>query len=175
MKNIRIWVVVGSADSGKSMTIGHLMGSFGRGPDGLKPGKTVGPREIPLSGGGYLYVLGRRQSLQEANKSADDAIKIFEAQARSAAAKPPMITSQHFNILLALRTDRINSLPPAYEYLTKFINRGWQLESLVVLCPTSSDVLTYRRFGVPTCYLDKNYDIDRLQMVGHVRAHFGWA
>jgi hypothetical protein len=174
MTPIRLWVVVGGPNSGKSMTIGHLMGSFGRGPDGLKPGKTVGPKDIPLSGGGYLYVLGRRQSLQEANKSVTDAIKIFESLSRSDSRKRPVIAAQYFNVLLALRTDRINGLPPAYEYLTQFIKRHWRLESLVVLSPTSSDRPVYRRFGVPTCYLDKE-DVDRLQMIGRVRAHFGWA
>lgn len=150
------------------------MGSFGKGPDGLKPGKTVGPKEVPLMSGGYLYVLGRRQSLQEANKSVAAAVKMFQPEMRGNARKASAITSQYFNILFALRTDRINGLPLAHEYLTQFIKRGWKLESLVVLSPTRSDLAVYRRFGVPTCYLDKN-DVDRLQMIGRVRVHFGWA
>jgi hypothetical protein len=174
MMPIKLWVVAGNANSGKSMTIGHLMGNFGKGPDGLKSGTTVGPREIPSRGGGYLNVFGRRQSLQEAKKTVADAIRIFESQARSESRKSPTIVLQSFNVLLALRTDRINKLPPAYEYLTRFIDRGWQLERLAILSPTPADRAVYRRFGTPTCYLDKR-DVDRLQMIGRVRDHFGWA
>jgi len=77
--------------------------------------------------------------------------------------------------LLALRTDRVRGLPTADEYLSHFVAKGWLIEALALLSPTSRDEHVYKLFGAPTCYVYDSTDLDIGQMVGQVRNHFGWA
>jgi hypothetical protein len=175
MAKIRMWAVIGAKGVGKSVTIGHLMGEFGRGENGLKPPSNSGVKEIPLRGGGYLDVLGRRQSLQEAGKPPQEFATRIEAMSRRNDQSNPNIVSQYFNILFALRSDRKNNLPLAEEYLSYLLKRSWHLEKIVLLSPGSREERVFRRFGVPICYIYESNDRDVSDLVGQVRNHFGWA
>lgn len=176
MKKIRLWAVLGEGGVGKSTTVGHLMGHFGKGKNGVTPGGGGGPRDVLLRGGGYLTVVGRRQSLQEGNKTPEAALKIIVTQYDRDQRRSPAISSAYFNVLLALRTDRLSAgLPAAHHYLSYFISKGWQLESLAMLGPSLPEERPYKRFGVPTAYIYDPWDFEISQMVGMVRNHFGWA
>jgi len=173
MATIRLWAVLGEGGVGKSTTVGHLAGDFGRGPNGLRRGRGGGLRQILLRGGGYLTIHPRRQSLQEAGKIPPQAVtEIGRESAKTQ--KSVRIKSEYFNVLLALRTDSYRGMPRAFEYLSHFVNNGWQIESLVLLRQTDADENIYRRFGVPICYIQSN-ELTILQMIGHARNHFGWA
>lgn len=174
MPIIRVWAVLGAGGVGKSTTVGHLAGNFGRGQNGLRRGRGGGLKEILLRGGGYLTIHPRRQSLQEAGKTLEKSLKIIKSE--SGRAQPNAnIHSAYFNVLLALRTDQVGELPTANVYLSYFVDHGWQIESLALLSPTRNDERTYRHFGVPTCYVYDSKEIDINDMVGQVRNHFGWS
>jgi hypothetical protein len=172
MPIIRLWAVLGAGSVGKSTTVGHLAGDFGKGQNGLRRGRGGGFKETLLRGGGYLTVHPRRQSLQEANKTPEEAVRIVQNQI---AHTPTGIRSGYFNILLALRTDRFRGLPTADHYLSYFVARNWHIEALALLSPTTKDERVYRFFGAPTCYVYRSREISILDMVGQVRNHFGWA
>jgi hypothetical protein len=175
MTVIRLWAVLGAGGVGKSTTVGHLAGDFGRGNNGLRRGRGGGLREILLRGGGYLTIHPRRQSLQEARKTPDESLRIIASESAQATRGGGNIHSAYFNALLALRTDRVGGRPAADAYLSHFVARGWLIESLALLSPTRRDERVYRRFGAPTCYVYDSTGLDIGQMVGQVRNHFGWA
>jgi hypothetical protein len=108
MAVIRLWAVLGGGSVGKSTTVGHLAGDFGRGATGLRRGRGGGLREIPLRGGGYLTIHPRRQSLQEAGVTPADSIKMITSQA-TRVDRGKSVRSAYFNVLLALRTDQVKS------------------------------------------------------------------
>jgi hypothetical protein len=112
MTVIRLWAVLGAGGVGKSTTVGHLAGDFGKGQNGLRRGRGGGLREIRLRGGGYLTIHPRRQSLQEARKTAVDSVRLIVNQG-AGTQRTANIQSAYFNVLLALRTDRVGHLPPA--------------------------------------------------------------
>ena len=175
MTIIRLWAVLGEGGVGKSTTIGHLAGDFGKGVNGLRRGRGGGLREILLRGGGYLTIHPKRISLQEAGKTPQQSVK--EIVSESARVRRSVkIQSGYFNVLLALRTDRFRGRPRADDYLSHFVAQHWQIESLALLSPDRHDERVYRRFGAPTCYVyDSNTELTILQMVGQARNHFGWA
>jgi hypothetical protein len=173
MPQIRIWAVIGAGNVGKSTTIGHLAGDFGKGQGGLR--QTLGgKREVLLRGGGYLTVFSWRVSRQDAGQSPDETVKFLKRQSSQFDGDRP-IASACFNVLVALRTDRRGNLPVAAEYLSHFVRQGWIVESLALLSPTDRDEDLYHRFGAPTCYVYGSRDIKIAWMVGQVRNHFGWA
>lgn len=171
---IRIWAILGAGSVGKSTTIGHLIGDFGKGKGGLRPGPG-GVREILLRGGGYLTLFARRTSRQEAKETPQQVIKFIAREARKLERQNPAVTSAYFNVLIALRTDRTNGLPAADVYLSHFVQQDYQIRSIALLSPGTKDERLYRRFGAPVCYVYDSTDIDFGQMVGQVRNHFGWA
>ena len=155
MAIVRLWAVLGAGGVGKSTTVGHLAGDFGPGPTGLRRGRGGGLREIPLRGGGYLTIHPRRQSLQEARKTPEKSVGIITSQAARIDHQKG-IRSAHFNVLLALRTDQTKNLPPAEDYLSHFLTRGWQIVSLALLSPNKRDKRTYPLFGAPICYINES-------------------
>jgi hypothetical protein len=173
MPQIRIWAILGAGSVGKSATIGHLAGEFGKGPGGLR--QTLGgKREILLRAGGYLTVFSWRVSRQDARQSPEETVKFLKRQSSQFDSDRP-IAGAYFNVLLALRTDRKGNLPVAAEYLSSFVRQGWIIESLALLSPTDRDEDLYHRFGAPICYVYGSRDIKIGWMVGQVRNHFGWA
>lgn len=83
-------------------------------------------------------------------------------------------------MLLAIRTDPINRLPRAYNYLSHFVRSGWSLESLIVLDYEKQKHRLYFDFGAPIFPLvdARKMASDRSQLTvlaGQVRNHFGWA
>jgi hypothetical protein len=175
MAIIRLWAILGDGSVGKSTTIGHLAGDFGKSFNGLRRGRGGGLREILLRGGGYLTIHPRRVSLQEGGKSPKEAAKEIGREC-ARVERRANIQAAYFNVLLAIRTDRFEEMPKADEYLSYFVGQGWQIESLVLLSPNGRDTDLYRHFGVPTCYVyGSTTDFSILQMVGQVKNHFGWA
>jgi hypothetical protein len=90
------------------------------------------------------------------------------------------IAINHLNLLLAIRTDSMNGLPPAYEYLSHFAKQGWSLESLIILDYNERKHRLYFDFGAPVCSIVDAAEMvhDRSQhqlLVGQARNHFGWA
>jgi hypothetical protein len=173
MAQVRLWAILGADSVGKSTTVGHLIGDFGKGKGGLRPGPG-GMREVLLRGGGYLTVFGRRTSRQEAGESPDDVVK-FVKQKASGFQKRAGIVTAYFNVLIALRTDKLGQLPTAEDYLSHFVKQDWRIESLALLSPTSRDENLYHRFGAPTCYVYDSRALKIAWMVGQIRNHFGWA
>lgn len=149
MTVIRLWAILGAGSVGKSTTVGHLSGDFGRGANGLRRGRGGGLREILLQGGGYLTIHPRRQSLQEARKTPEESVRVIENQS-TPTQRNSNIQSANFNVLLALRTDRVGGLPAAEDYLSHFVTQGWRIESLALPSPTGRDERLYRHFGAPT-------------------------
>jgi hypothetical protein len=155
--------------------VGHLAGDFGASANGLRRGRGGGPRDIPLRGGGYLNIYPRRQSLQEAGKTPQQAAKEI-ARESARVQRRVNIRSGYFNVLLAIRTDRFHGLQRADDYLSYFVSQHWQIESLALLTPDRRDEDVYWRFGAPVCYVyDSNTAYSIVQLVGQVRNHFGWA
>lgn len=175
MTVIRLWAVLGAESVGKSTTIGHLIGHFGKGANGIDPKRGDDFTKILLRGGGILYVFARRQSLQEAEKSEKQTETDMLNRIKKLRNTNPAIEPAFINVLLALRTDRFQSMPRAEVYLTHFVRRNWQIESLAVLNPTSRDHKLYHRFGAPICYINNPKKIGIARTVGRVRNHFGWA
>lgn len=168
---IRLWAVLGESSTGKSTIIGGLISQTGRGPGGF--------RYILLRGGGMLEVYARRQSLQEAQRSPQEVVLETLKVARKLQNRNKTSIG-YLNLLLAIRTDSINGLPDASEYLSHFVRSGWSLESLIVLNYAKRKHVLYFDFGAPVCPLiDASRMVSsRLQhhiFVGEARNHFGWA
>jgi hypothetical protein len=175
MAQVRIWAILGADSVGKSTTIGHLIGDFGKGRGGLRPGPG-GMRQVLLRGGGYLTVFSRRTSWQEAGEPPEGVVKFIRQQNLQFERRGGRrIVAAYFNVLTALRTDRLGRFPPAEDYLSHFVKQDWHIESLALLSPTDADEGLYHRFGAPTCYVYDSCDIQIGWMVGQVRNHFGWA
>jgi hypothetical protein len=175
MAQVRIWAILGEQSVGKSTTIGHLIGDFGRGRGGLRPAPG-GLRQVLLRGGGYLTVYARRRSWSEARQTPDQVIRTIKQQNSQLENRPnPRINAGYFNVLMALRTDRLGTFPIAADYLSRFVALGWTIESLALLSPEDRDVALYHRFGAPICYIYDSREIQIAWMVGQVRNHFGWA
>jgi hypothetical protein len=174
MTQIRIWGVLGAGGVGKSTTVGHLIGDFGKGKGGLRPGPG-GIRQILLRGGGHLTVFGRRSSWQEAKKTPQQVAQIVKRQCSQISTQNPAITIANFNILMALRTDKFRNFPVATDYLSNFVKLGWHIESLALLSPSDTQARLYSRFGAPVCIVNDSLEIRFGWMVGQVRNHFGWA
>lgn len=170
MTEIRLWGVLGRGNVGKSTTVGHLIGAFGPGKNGLGP-RRGGVYDVLLRGGGSLQIEARRQSLQEGRKSPQKQVEIFDRLLKRRAKSGHHLAT--LNLLLALRTDLTNNLPKADTYLSYFLKVGWHIESLALIAPSSAESVVYRRFGVSTCCVDRSPGIG--WMVGQVRNHFGWA
>ena len=174
MPQIRIWAILGAGSVGKSTTIGHLTGDFGKGQGGLR--QTLGgKREILLRGGGYLTVFSWRVSRQDGRQRPEDTVSFLKRQSSQFDTSGRPMAAACFNVLLALRTDRKGNFPVAAEYLSHFVRQGWMIESLALLSPTDRDEVLYHRFGAPICYVYGSRDIKIGWMVGQVRNHFGWA
>lgn len=181
---VRLWAVLGADSSGKSTTVGHLVGDFGRGGNGVSPNRGEEFKEVLLRGGGYLYLYSRRQSVQEAKKTAEEIVDIVsKASAKQASIRPTM-SPMYSNVLLSLRTDTKTGLPVAAHYLDHFIRRGWLIRSLALLSPRDAGRELYRSYGAPICYVRGagRISVGSLRgqarisyMVGQVRNHFGWA
>jgi hypothetical protein len=169
--SVRLWAVIGGPATGKSTVIGNLISQLGKGP--------VWPRWVPLRGGGYLQIYARRQSLQEAKRSPEKVVSDTKKTADKLQ-KSSGFSIGYLNLLLAIRTDKINGLPPATEYLSYFVKSGWSLESLVILDYDETKHSQYYNFGAPTL---EHYDTSKMVqdksqhhwLLGPVRNHFGWA
>jgi hypothetical protein len=171
MAQIRVWGILGESDSGKSTVIGHLISQLDKGPGGF--------RIVPLRGGGYMEVYARRQSLQEAKRAPGQVIEDTLALIQNEERKHRKAIC-FLNLLLAIRTDVINRLPSAVDYLSEFVRAGWSVESLVVLGYEDKKHSRYYKFGTPICeaYSASEYAADLKQrhlLLGQVRNHFGWA
>ncbi len=164
---VRIWAVIGPNNSGKSSVIGALISQTGQG--------SGGKRDILLRGGGWLQVNAFRRSVQEANRQPEVAVEKILTAAR---ARQSNGAFAFHNVLLALRSDSINGLPTAGEYLRYFIRIGWEIKSVVLLEADEYD--KYARFGVPIAYIENAADmtatsLQRNWVFGMVRNHFEWA
>lgn len=172
MEMVRVWAIIGDANSGKSTMIGHLTSHFGATDNGLKSGRADRFCNVLLRGGGLRRVWSRRMAFQEAGLDPSAAADmILERQNQD---KP-------LNILISLRHSSHNGFPGAETYLSSFLKRGWSLSSLVLMGPTP-DIDTYLEFGSPTLavwprqFLDKSENIEEIGLrVGQIRNHFGWA
>jgi hypothetical protein len=165
---IRLWAVIGDANTGKSTAIGHLTSQLGRGDGGI--------RQVLLRGGGYLTLFARRMAWQEAKRNPREVVKLVNQQARRLRASNPPISSSWFNVLCALRVDAVYGFPAGHEYLSHFVEQGWELENLVVMSPDQRSY-HYHRFGAPMLELHDSAApaMEIGWMVGQIRNHFGWA
>lgn len=175
MTIVRLWGVLGAGSVGKSTAIGHLVGDFGRGRNGLRQGRGAAMREILLRGGGYLWLFSRRMSLQEARKYPGVVVKDVANQIKRVRSENPSIEPAYINVLFALRTDQFGNFPRAEGYLSHFIRNDWEIKSLALLSPNAQDRQLYRRFGAPICFVRRSRQIDISHAVGQVRNHFRWA
>jgi hypothetical protein len=85
--------------------------------------------------------------MQEADRSESDVVGLIAAEARRHAHRPQ---AQYFNVLMALRTDRMRGHPPAEAYLDHFLTEGWEIAAIAMMEPSNRDLATYSSFGVPT-------------------------
>ena len=165
---VRLWAVIGPPDAGKSSTIGTLAGFDGRGAGGK--------RDILLRGGGWLRVHAFRQSVQEAKLDPQASLDRTVTNARR---QQGWGITAWYNVLLALRSDSVNGLPEADEYLRHYVRNGWVIESLALL-DIPDDYEKYARFGAPTAAVrdtkaNTKETASRPWVFGEVRNHFGWA
>jgi hypothetical protein len=165
---VRLWAVVGPANSGKSSTIGALAGFSGKGAGGQ--------RDVLLRGGGFLQIHAYRQSVQEAGTTPEESASKALANARR---KSNQAAIQQYNLLLALRSDSIKGLPTAREYLSYYLSCGWEIVSLALL-DMAAEYDRYADIGAPTCEVLKSIEYSteersRIWVFGQVRNHFGWA
>ena len=106
-------------------------------------------------------------------------MKETRSQARSLDRKHG-VSINWLNLLVAVRTDVVNKLPPAHVYLSQFVKSGWTIESLVILGYDDRQHSLYHAFGAPTYEL---YDASGMAqrslepnwLAGRVRNHVGWA
>lgn len=172
MAKIRLWTIIGEGATGKSTTIGHLISQTGKGSGGF--------RYVLLRGGGFLQIYARRQSLQEAKRSPDAVLADTKRLIRTVENRRGF-PIESLNLLLAIRSENnVNGLPPASEYLARFLKAGWSIESLAVLNYEGKKHAQYYDFGIPTCEVYETASLVREKsnhqmMVGAVRNHFGWA
>ncbi|MCI2394117.1 hypothetical protein [Aliiroseovarius sediminis] len=126
---LRFWVIVGESETGKSTTIGHLVGQFGRSQSGLiKNGEDFA--HVPLSAGGLLRVFSMRCALQEnpdGKEGPEGAVEHCEKKWGKSE-----VSSQYHNCLIALRHFENNGQPNAFGYLNKFVEYGSSIERLVL-------------------------------------------
>lgn len=166
--DVRVWVIIGPAQSGKSSTIGALASQpkQGRG----------GKREILLRGGGYISVWCYRQSVQEANLDIKPYLAKRNSEFQNVSGRAG---GTRHNLLIALRSDVVNGLPTADRYLRDFQQAGWDIQSLVLL-GIPNEYAKYATFGAPVALIDDapawaTIDLHRNWIFGHARNHFGWA
>jgi hypothetical protein len=169
MAQIRLWTVIGPANSGKTSTIGALVSqSKGAG----------GARDILLRGGGWIRIFAYRQSVQEAGKTPEDEAKRINL----IVSKIKRVRPSYVNFLLALRSDSFQGLPQGDAYLNHFVTLGWRIESIVLLGKDMEhpSFNHYADFGAPIAEMLKSgdwlkNDLERNWVFGQARNHFGWA
>ena len=171
MTQVRLWTIIGEAQTGKSRAVRELASLPTTGGADLK--------DVLFRGGGYLRISHKRMAWQEAKRSPAESVADIRARIgfaeRRLGASPFAI-----NVLSTLRFEPIEhagkSCPEGKAYLQAWISEGWSLESIVLMSPDphgGQDV--YGNFGVPTLWLYESRKRDVSQMVGLVRSHFGWA
>ena len=165
---IRLWVVIGPADAGKSSVIGALVSQPVGGPGGA--------RRVLLRGGGWLYVHAFRRSVQEAGQTPVLSATKIESAARKLQSSTALA---YYNVLIALRSDVFKGFPIAEAYLAEYIKRGWDLQSIVLL-DAPSEYNRYVSIGVPLYNLENSSELcsvssHRNWVFGQVRNHLGWA
>lgn len=190
---IRIWAIIGEADTGKSTLIRGLTGS----DTGSQSRRLTKNCDIPLRGGGILrmhYLIGAlqesgtklRQKLMETlldnqNSQSLNAIVTKLYRLKTKLFKNDMFI-QNLNILLPLRhqgTQKINV--GAFDILNALVRKGAELQSIVVLIKedlhqnnkgqTLCEYNKYKLYGVPTLYVYRE-DFDnkpRLPLAGWER------
>jgi len=128
-----------------------------------------------------MNLYARRQSLQEAKRSPEQVVSDTKAEIKSLKDKCAVVPA-YFNMLVAIRTDNINNLPAADQYLNHFISVGWSIESLVVLGYSESAHQKYYKFGIPLCEFSQAPNLAEKKAKGThhlllapIRNHFGWA
>ena len=162
---IRFWVVAGEDSTGKSTTVGHLIGQTKRG--------FAGSRLVRTKGGGYLSVYARRQSRQEANHAPFIVVKDIKKIAEG-------FSGPYFNTVLAMRINAYNGQPDAMTYIKHFVDSGWEIQSIALLMPDAPQVHSFVQFGVPVLAASDALIVTDAHRKhgwtsGLVRSHFGWA
>ncbi|KAB6718011.1 MULTISPECIES: ABC transporter ATP-binding protein [Roseobacteraceae] len=172
--SLRIWVIMGESEAGKSTLIGHLTGQFGKSDNGLKRNGTDFSN-VPLSGGGLLKLFSMRCALQENPRGKECPVGAL-AYIRKKFEKKGLV--QHSNCLLALRLNDGEGQGAGFEYLDYFIGQGdVEVMSIVTLGAKDCDVDKALEYGIPTLALANWQDCQRsiLVSIAAVRRHFGWA
>ena len=170
--SVHVWAIVGEGNSGKSISIGYLISLLGRGRADM--------RHVLLRGNGFLLLHVRKQSLQEANRTPQEVVNEIISRGRKLQKDAHLKNMGRLNVLLAIRSDRINEFPAGDDYISYFNDVGWKMESIVLMDYDHTKHAKYHSFGVPTYELYNSSQFVRKQvhhgwMVGQIRNHFGWA
>ena len=168
---VRLWAIVGESNVGKSPTIRALVSQPGN-------GRTSKVSQVLLRGGGYLDVHCKIMALQEAGWTPPMTVKQVDGWIAAQAGTSPRISPAFINVLFALRFDGFyhegegRLVPSAEDYLSHFVDAGWDIERLVLMSPDEGRE-HLSRFGVPTLWVENSTEAN--QANGAVRNHFGWA
>lgn len=168
---VRLWAIVGESEVGKSPTIRSLISCPTS--TSIRPPSTS---QVLLRDGGYLDIFAKVQAVQEARWTTADAVREVKTYASKIEGKSPPISAGFINVLFALRfhpiVDLKTTYPGAHDYLSAFVDAGWELQRIVLMAPEESyDDLS--RFGASTCWIDDSRNAAEAN--GRIRNHFGWA
>lgn len=168
---VRLWAIIGESNVGKSPTIRALVSQPGN-------GRTSKVSQVLMRGGGFLDVHCKIMALQEAGWTPAMTVKQVEGWIAAQAGISPRISPAFVNVLFALRFDGFyhekahRQVPPVEDYLSYFVDAGWNVERLVLMSPGEGRE-HLSRFGVPTLWAENSSEAS--QTNGAVRNHFGWA
>lgn len=171
--SLRIWIIVGESDTGKSTLVGHLMGQFGKSDTGLKH-NGANFCNVPQIGGGSMQFFSARCALQESPKgdgSPKDARRHLIEKWKN---KP---AHQSMNCLITLRLNQDEGHGTAYKYIDEFLKAGDEFMAGVGLAVGRSDQDKLMSYGVPFLFLPDRKKVNRtiLEGAAAVRQHFHWA
>lgn len=166
---VRLWTIIGEANTGKSTTVKELAGLPATGAATFK--------YVPLSGGGLLNIYAKRMAWQENKKTPEQSVEEIKDKCGRLVG-PKRHKPFYINVLSVLRFEAITHpdgtvCPSAYEYLRHWADAGWSIESLVLLSPGIGARDSYGTLGVPFVEVD-SAALAIPDMVDRVRAHFGW-
>lgn len=173
MVQVRLWTILGEAQTGKSRSVRELASLQ------LRGGRPTFS-DVLLRGGGYIRVYAKRMAWQEDKKMPADSIREIERKiavlTRRLKRKPVAV-----NVLSTLRFQPIIhssglTCPAASKYIEAWQDKGWSVESLALMSPDPAGADDhYGELGAPTAWLYESRTMRIGEMVGTIRNHFAWA
>jgi hypothetical protein len=202
--SIRLFVVIGNANAGKSTVIRRILC-----PQDITANNLPDLHSVRLQSGGFLRLYARLTAFQELGYSPDDATALLSDKRNNVANNPTHpqrpsgpdwpapLNIRRLNALISLRLDEcdyaepgtpVRRMPAAWQYIDRFIEQGFEPYRLAILPNENDDSMEafsrflekaaeYERYGTPIAYGDPwHHDHDSPNWkVGLVRNFFGWA